>query len=136
MALVAGAMAASIGQVASQATVTTHTHQAIPICGSGKRVTCVVDGDTIWIDREKIRLEGFNAPEVNGSCRRERELAKQATRELQRILSSAPFTVTRNGRDRYKRTLATIRNSKGDITGLMIAKGLAHEWRGRKESWC
>lgn len=34
---------------------------AIGMCGSGKRVTCVVDGDTIWLRGEKIRLQGFDA---------------------------------------------------------------------------
>jgi len=114
----------------------THSLPNIPICGGGKRITCVVDGDTIWIEGEKIRIQGFNTPEVQGQCRREKELAKRATRELQAILSSGPITITRTGKDRYKRTLATIRNSSGDITNLMIAKGVAHEWRGRREGWC
>lgn len=108
----------------------------IPICGSGKRITCVVDGDTIWYQGEKIRLEGFNAPEVQGACNRETTLARKATERLRAILSAQPFTISRNGKDRYGRTLATIRNSHGDIGRAMIAEGLAHEWRGFKESWC
>jgi endonuclease YncB( thermonuclease family) len=35
----------------------------VPICDSGPRVNCVVDGDTVWVDRVKYRLEGINAPE-------------------------------------------------------------------------
>ncbi len=108
----------------------------MPICGSGKRVTCVVDGDTIWYRGEKIRLEGFNAPETQGLCARESELARRATLRLRAVLSSEPFSVTRNGKDRYGRTLATIRNSQGDVGNVLIAEGLAHEWRGRKENWC
>lgn len=37
---------------------------AIDKCGSGKRVTCVVDGDTIWLQGEKIRLKGFDPPDT------------------------------------------------------------------------
>src|SRR5690606_29240143 len=80
-------------------TTTSHSVRNIPLCGSAKRITCIVDGDTVWIEGEKIRLEGFNSPEVNGQCGREKELARQATDELQRILSSEPFSITRNDRD-------------------------------------
>ena len=30
---------------------------AIEQCGSGKRVTCVVDGDTLWLRGEKIAVK-------------------------------------------------------------------------------
>ncbi|EKF43949.1 nuclease (SNase-like) protein [Nitratireductor indicus C115] len=108
----------------------------MPICGSGQRVNCVVDGDTIWINREKFRLEGFNAPEMNGSCDRERRLAVQARDELRRALNGHRFTIERNGQDRYGRTLATIRVEGRDVGQGLIRKGLAHEWRGFKENWC
>ncbi|MFC3722796.1 thermonuclease family protein [Neoaquamicrobium sediminum] len=109
---------------------------AMPICGSGKRINCVVDGDTIWVRGEKIRLEGFNAPEMNGSCDRERRMAVQARDELRRALDGRAFTIERNGKDRYGRTLATIRVGEREVGAELISKGLAHEWRGFKESWC
>lgn len=109
---------------------------AMPICGSGKRVNCVVDGDTIWVRGEKIRLESFNAPEMNGSCERERRMAIRARDELRRSLDGRSFTIERNGQDRYGRTLATIRVGGRDVADGLIGKGLAHKWRGRKESWC
>ncbi|NRC56333.1 thermonuclease family protein [Mesorhizobium sediminum] len=108
----------------------------MPICGSGKRINCVVDGDTIWVRGEKIRLEGFNAPEMNGSCDRERRMAVQARDELRRALDGRAFTIERNGKDRYGRTLATIRVGEREVGAELISKGLAHEWRGFKESWC
>ena len=109
---------------------------AMPICGSEKRVNCVVDGDTIWVRGEKIRLEGFNAPEMNGSCDRERRMAIQARDELRRALNGRAFAIERNGEDRYGRTLATIRVGGRDVGAGLISKGLAHEWRGFKENWC
>lgn len=109
---------------------------AMPICGSGRRVNCVVDGDTIWVNREKIRLEGFNAPEMNGACARERQLAVRARDELRRVLNGHPFTIERSGQDRYGRTLATVRVNGRDVGQDLIRKGLAHEWRGFKENWC
>ncbi len=108
----------------------------LPICGSAKRINCVVDGDTIWLEGEKIRLESFNTPEMNGKCFVERQLAQQAKMRLRQILSAEPFKVSRNGKDRYGRTLAVISNSSGNVGDILIREGLAHEWRGRKESWC
>jgi endonuclease YncB( thermonuclease family) len=58
---------------------------AIEKCGSGKRVTCVVDGDTFWQDGVKIRMEGYDTPEPQtGICGgvRERQLAARATSRL------------------------------------------------------
>lgn len=108
----------------------------MPICGSAKRVNCVVDGDTIWVRREKIRLLGINAPEMNGSCPRERTLAIQARDALKRSISGQAFTIERNGTDRYGRTLATIRVNGEDVGDGLISQGLAHQWRGYKEEWC
>ena len=54
-----------------------------PVCASAKRHTCIVDGDTVWLKGEKMRLSGINAPEAgNPKCRREAELAEKATRRL------------------------------------------------------
>ncbi|MCP4408844.1 MAG: thermonuclease family protein [Gammaproteobacteria bacterium] len=108
----------------------------MPICAGSKRVNCVVDGDTIWLNGEKIRLESFNTPEVNGKCNRERQLARQATRRLSQILSSRPFTVVRSGYDIYGRRLAFVSTASGGVGGKLIREGLAHEWHGRKQSWC
>jgi endonuclease YncB( thermonuclease family) len=96
----------------------------------------VIDGDTIWLRGEKIGLEGINAPEIEGDCPSEKQLAKRAKRRLRELLDGKPFSVERNGHDVYGRTLATIRAASGDIGKPMVAEGLAHRWRGHKESWC
>jgi micrococcal nuclease len=106
------------------------------ICSGPTRVNCVVDGDTVWIDGEKIRLQSINAPEIQGECRQERELAQRATRRLSDILSSSSFHIERSGKDRYGRTLATLSNKQGDVGQILIREKLAHPWRGRRESWC
>jgi endonuclease YncB( thermonuclease family) len=109
---------------------------ALPFCGSGPRVNCIVDGDTIWLGSEKIRLEGLNAPEISGNCAAERELAQRAKRRLRELLSGQSLSISRNGYDAYGRTLATVRTSSGDAADIMVGQGLAHVWRGYKESWC
>jgi len=109
---------------------------AMPMCGSGKRISCVVDGDTFWIDGEKVRIEGIDAPEVHGSCPAETAMAKAAATELARLLADGPIVVFKSGKDRYGRTLARVETGGNDIGAALIAAKLARHWRGRKETWC
>lgn len=108
----------------------------MPLCGGGRRISCVVDGDTFWVAGEKIRLVGIDAPEIRGACAFERDLAQRATRRLSEILSDEQFRVERSGTDRFGRTLATVVTPRGEAGDILVREGLAREWRGRKEEWC
>ncbi|QKV19711.1 thermonuclease family protein [Oricola thermophila] len=111
----------------------------MPLCGSGRRVNCVVDGDTLWLDGEKIRIVNIDAPEVKGRCRAERERAATATRMLASLVSNRPIRLDREGRDRYGRTLASLVTPEGDVGSALVAQRLAVHWRGRREpaeTWC
>lgn len=105
-------------------------------CYVGLRINCVVDGDTIWVAGEKIRLQSIDAPEIDGKCAYERELAQRAKHRLNEILSAEPFSVARSGKDRYGRTLAAIYNSSGEVGTVMVREGLARRWTGRRRPWC
>lgn len=75
------------------------------MCGR-ERVTCVVDGDTIWLQGVNLRLESYDTPEpYNDICggRAEVALAKQASARLLQLLNGNPFTVEAGGEDRYGR---------------------------------
>ena len=70
----------------------------------------VVDGDTIHINKIKIRLHGIDAPEMKQTCRTSEgkeqlcgQLAKQA---LERLVKGQDVTCKGDKRDRYKRLLA------------------------------
>ena len=111
----------------------------MPICGSGRRINCVVDGDTVWLDGEKIRLVNIDAPEVRARCAAERERASAATRELALLLHSQPIRIRRRGEDRYGRTLAVLSTPTGDVGDLLVRRDLAVAWGGRREpveTWC
>lgn len=42
---------------------------SFPLCSApGYSANCVVDGDTIRIGERRIRLTGFDAPELDGKC--------------------------------------------------------------------
>lgn len=108
----------------------------MPLCGSGRRISCVVDGDTFWVSGEKVRLEGIDAPEIKGACAYERDLAQRATRRLSELLSGQNFALQRRGTDRYGRTLARAVTPIGEAGDILVREGLARPWRGRKEQWC
>jgi hypothetical protein len=60
-----------------------------------KRVSCVVDGDTIWFQGEKIRVADINAPEVSEpQCDFEQELGEKASDRLVLLLNAGPFSLT------------------------------------------
>ncbi len=112
---------------------------AIEKCGSAKRVTCVVDGDTLWLKGEKIRLMGYDTPEpATNLCggKREKELAGRATERLITLLTSNEFTLERHGEDRYKRTLAVLRIGTVNVGDILVSEGLARTWPDGPEFWC
>jgi endonuclease YncB( thermonuclease family) len=80
----------------------THAPRPMPVCGSGRRVDCVVDGDTVWLSGIKIRIVNIDAPEIRGRCPRESARARLATRRLAELLDRRPIRVAAEGRDRYR----------------------------------
>jgi len=112
----------------------------LPICGSGWRTNCIVDGDTLWLDGKKIRLEDIDAPEVeNYFCAAEKALGDKATLRLQALLNGARFTVVQLGsreHDVYGRELRILEIDGKSVGQKLVAEGLAHEWDGHKHPWC
>lgn len=101
--------------------------------------TCVVDGDTIWLEGENIRLEGFDTPEPQTNiCGGDREvaLAAQASARLQELLNTNTWTIERSGTDKYGRTLATIRIDDRDVGNYLVEERLARWWPDGEEWWC
>ncbi len=119
--------------------VTGAVQRRFTICGSGMRVDCVVDGDTIWLGREKVRIADINTPELSEpGCAAERELAVRARDRLQGLLNAGPLEVRSADRDedRYGRKLRTLHRDGRSIGDTLVAEGLAHRWQGRREGWC
>jgi micrococcal nuclease len=109
------------------------------LCAEGPRTTCVVDGDTFWLNGEKVRIADINAPETHSAgCEAEQALGDRATRRLITLLNAGPFTLDIEGRatDRYGRALRVVRRSGRSLGGELVAEGLAEPWRGRRSDWC
>lgn len=112
---------------------------AFALCAPGPRTTCVVDGDTFWLDGEKIRIADINAPETHeAGCLAERELGERATRRLVALLNAGPFTLETQGRakDRYGRSLRIVVREGRSLGAELVTEGLAEPWRGRRSDWC
>lgn len=110
----------------------------IGMCGRDRH-TCIVDGDTIWLQGVNLRLESYDTPEpYNDICggREEVALAHQASARLLQLLNGNPFTVETGGEDRYGRVLATIRIGGTDVGDILIEEGLARRWPNGREFWC
>ena len=105
----------------------------------GPRVTCVVDGDTIWLQGVKIRLEGIDAPEISEpNCSKERRLGYQAAERLRQLLHGQ-IVLRRLGRDdedRYGRKLRTVYANGVDVGDELMHEGLARAWPNGPELWC
>jgi len=110
------------------------------LCDRRNRVQCVVDGDTIYYDGLKIRLEDIDAPETyQHKCESELALGKRATYRLLELINAGPFElVNRGGRDedRYGRKLRTIERNGRSLGETLVAEGLARRWDGARHSWC
>jgi len=102
-----------------------------------------VDGDTIHVDDERIRIVGLDAPETyQARCDSERQRGHRATAHLRRLLAGGAVTIRRQGRDRYGRSLGRVYVDGRDVAGLMISAGHAVRYdcpRGRcprRIDWC
>lgn len=116
------------------------TDRAFPICSGPMRTTCVVDGDTIWMDGVKIRIADIDTPEVGEpKCEEENELGRRATQRLRELLNSGPFELRAwQGRDedKYGRKLRVLVRDGRSLGDQLVSEGLARTWSGRREPWC
>ena len=109
------------------------------LCAEGPRTTCVVDGDTFWLNGEKVRIADINAPETHSAgCPAEQALGDRATWRLIALLNAGPFTLEIEGRatDRYGRALRVVKRGGRSLGGQLVREGLAEPWRGRRSNWC
>jgi endonuclease YncB( thermonuclease family) len=89
----------------------------------------VVDGDTLQVEGERVRLMGVDAPESRQSCERDRATwpcGAEATAALRRFLQGREVRCTlEEERDRYGRALGRCRAGEEDIGAWLVRRGLA-----------
>lgn len=111
-----------------------------PLCSHGGQRTCVIDGDTVRYQGERIRLLDIDAPETRGAqCAAEADRGRRATLRLQELLNEGPFEVVRQGSrdvDVYGRQLRVLARDGRSFGAILVAEGLARPWDGARRSWC
>ncbi|QTG17378.1 thermonuclease family protein (plasmid) [Agrobacterium tumefaciens] len=109
------------------------------ICGDSRRVNCVVDGDTFWIQGEKIRVADIDTPELSPPrCAAERIKGEAAKARLRVLLSAGPFSMSAGLRDedKYGRKLRTVTRNGQSLGEILVGEGLARRWDGARRGWC
>ena len=98
----------------------------------------VIDGDTIAIGDERIRLFGIDAPEHDQVCSqagRPVRCGDEATSQLRALIGSKRVTCEGRNRDRYGRLIATCSVDGNDVGRQMIASGWAVAFRRYSEEY-
>jgi endonuclease YncB( thermonuclease family) len=88
----------------------------------------VVDGDTVELRGEKLRLQGIDAPEMAQTCEangRPVPCGKLAAAHLDGLIGSRSLDCAVEGKDRYGRGLARCRTEGRDIAETMTRDGWA-----------
>ncbi|WP_275782992.1 thermonuclease family protein [Pararhizobium gei] len=88
----------------------------------------VIDGDTIVVARERIRLAGIDAPELLQVCRKDGggwPCGREARGRLSALIAGAAAMCRTNGNDRYGRLLGVCEAGGRDLNAAMVASGYA-----------
>lgn len=98
---------------------------------------CVIDGNTIRIAGETVKVAGMEAPEIQSArCPEEEQRGVKAVQRLAELLNSGKVTTAEDVREpdgqRRRRVLVDGR----DVGAAMVSMGLAREYDGTKKNWC
>lgn len=91
-------------------------------------IFAIVDGDTLVREKERFRLSGIDAPELDQICRRkttEWHCGIAAREALKRLVAEKPIDCRGNRKDKYGRTLVACTGGDLDINAEMVLEGLA-----------
>ena len=109
------------------------------VCGLVRR-TCVIDGDTFWLEGEKIRIADIDTPEISEpKCDWEHARGIEARDRLVSLLNEGSFELSPIGdrdTDQYARKLRVVVRGGYSLGDQLVSEGLARTWTGRREPWC
>ena len=92
----------------------------------------IIDGDTIHIENNKIRLHGIDAPELNQNCNYENkdwECGQQSKKYLEQLIDLNAVNCQVIGIDRYKRYIGICYVNKLNINKMLVKNGWAIAYR-------
>ena len=92
----------------------------------------IIDGDTIYLNGEKIRFSGIDTPEIKQTCIKNNEVIKcgiQAKELLVKIIGNKKINCVREGKDQYQRTLAECFVNNLSLSSYLVKSGYAFAYR-------
>ena len=96
-------------------------------------VASVIDGDTLEIRDQRIRLFGIDAPESGQSCTdadgKSYRCGQRAALALSERIGRSPVTCHQHDTDRYGRMVAVCMLGSLDLNGWMVREGHALAYR-------
>jgi endonuclease YncB( thermonuclease family) len=89
----------------------------------------VIDGDTLSVGEDRLRLEGIDAPELDQTCKYRDgshwACGREAKKRLGELVHEDQVECLGQKRDRYRRLLVHCRSSDKDINAAMVRQGMA-----------
>lgn len=92
----------------------------------------VIDGDTLAVAGERIRLDGIDAPETRQTCTRDGRpwsCGKASTQAMRQLIGPNPVRCEVSGRDKYGRAIASCFADGRDLQQQLVRQGLALAYR-------
>ncbi|WP_244531414.1 thermonuclease family protein [Hyphomicrobium facile] len=92
-----------------------------------------IDGDSLFVGGNEVRLHGIDAPEGRQTCSRNEQIwncGEEAKRELARAIGGEIVACDVRERDQYGRLLARCTAGGRDINAAMVRAGMAVAFGG------
>ena len=92
----------------------------------------IIDGDTIHIEKNKIRLHGIDAPEIDQTCTIKDKLWNcgiESSLELKKLILDNKISCVVSDIDKYNRYIAECFINNKNINKLMVRNGWAIAYR-------
>ena len=92
----------------------------------------IVDGDTIHLNGKKIRFSGIDTPELKQTCKKNSEIIYCGIEARQLLIDKIgkdKVICVREGKDRYKRTLAECFVNDLSLSRYLVREGYAFAYR-------
>ena len=92
----------------------------------------VIDGDTIHIKKNKIRLHAIDAPETNQTCNKKSKVwncGLESTKFLKELIGNNKIECITQGKDRYNRFIGICYKDNLDLNSEMVLNGWAIAYR-------
>ena len=98
---------------------------------------CVIDGNTIRIAGETVKIAGMEAPEIQSArCPEQEQRGVKAVQRLADLLNSGKVTTAGDVREPDGELRRKVLVDGSDVGAAMVRTGLARDYDGTKKNWC